>query len=210
MPKKHLTEMAVKKLKPINGEQTNYWDTVVPRLVLRVNYSGSRTWSMLHYLKRLKDGKPTSTPTYYKLGRYPVLTLKQAREQARQFLVDPERFIAAKKHPPHDCAAKFQSFIDNGIEPVCYLYRHYHPNGDLLYVGVSLHLYRQYTHSRNAEWRKQVQRIELEPFATREEALEAERLAIDTEFPKFNTAHNERRSPWRALAHAVEQQARSQ
>jgi hypothetical protein len=35
-------------------------------------------------------------------------------------------------------ALKALAFIQRRITPACYLYRHYHPNGDLLYVGISL------------------------------------------------------------------------
>jgi hypothetical protein len=40
-----------------------------------------------------------------------------------------------------------------------------------------------------------IHRILIEPFATREEALNAEQAAIRDEFPKFNAIHNGRRHP---------------
>jgi hypothetical protein len=43
--------------------------------------------------------------------------------------------------------------------------------------------------------------ILIEPFTTREEALEAETNAIRTEFPKFNVTHNRRRHPIQELVH---------
>jgi len=49
-------------------------------------------------------------------------------------------------------------------------------------------------------WRASIYQIVIEPFETREQALEAERLAIKTEFPKFNTMHNGQRHPLRELA----------
>jgi hypothetical protein len=101
-------------------------------------------------------------------------------------------------------AKKFVCFIDERIEPACYLYRHYHPNGDLLYVGVSLRaLDRQQNHLGKADWRKLIHRIVIEPFETREAALEAEEIAIRLEFPKFNTTHNGRRHLGREIARSM-------
>jgi hypothetical protein len=101
-------------------------------------------------------------------------------------------------------AKKFVCFIDERIEPACYLYRHYHPNGDLLYVGVSLRaLDRQQSHMDKADWRKLIHRIVIEPFENREAALEAEEIAIRLEFPKFNTTHNGRRHLGREIARGM-------
>jgi hypothetical protein len=87
-------------------------------------------------------------------------------------------------------------FLEQNIEPACYLYRHYHPSGDLIYVGISLEpLKRQHRHLKEAGWRNMISRILIEPFATREEALAAEQAAIRDEFPKYNTTHNRRRHP---------------
>lgn len=92
MPQKRLTEAAVAKLKPPLQGQVDYFDAHLPGLVLRVNYGGAKIWRALYYVKRLgKDGKPSSRSTTYKLGRYPQLSLKDARDAARQFLADPEK-----------------------------------------------------------------------------------------------------------------------
>jgi hypothetical protein len=120
-----------------------------------------------------------------------VLTFFEAQEHARA--------IARGQPVPNlerNIAAKALTFLEQSIVPACHLYRHYHPNGDLLYVGISLHaLARQRDHFSEAEWRLMIHRIVIEPFKTREEALEAEELAIKTEFPKFNSTHNRRRDP---------------
>jgi integrase len=96
MPKKRLTEEGVRKLKPpASGKQIDYFDAHMPGLVLRVNYGGAKVWRALYYVPRLdKDGRRLSLPTTYKLGRYPVLNLKQARAKAQQFLVDPQKALA--------------------------------------------------------------------------------------------------------------------
>jgi hypothetical protein len=97
-------------------------------------------------------------------------------------------------------ARKALAFLEHDIEPACYLYRHYHPSGDLLYVGISLQrLTRQERHAKKAGWRNLICRILIEPFRTREEALAAEEETIRNEFPKFNGAHNGQRHPIQEL-----------
>ena len=55
-------------------------------LVLTVGYGGSRTFSALTY----RDGKPT----YTKLGRWPEMKVKVAKDKARQYREDPAKFEA--------------------------------------------------------------------------------------------------------------------
>ena len=96
MPKKRLTEEGVAKLKPpATGKQIDYFDAGMPGLVLRLNYGGAKVWRALYYVKRTnKDGKRVTIPTTHKLGRYPHLKLKEAREAARRFLADPQKGLA--------------------------------------------------------------------------------------------------------------------
>jgi hypothetical protein len=125
-----------------------------------------------------------------------ILDYWQARDRAR-LLANGLPASSLKQH----LADKAMKFLEQGLEPACYLYRHYHPNGDLLYVGVSLEpLRRQIRHIGEASWWSAVHQILIEPFATREEALAAEELAIRTEFPRFNRSGNRRRHPIQELA----------
>jgi hypothetical protein len=92
-----------------------------------------------------------------------------------------ERAAGRSKTP----AVNFLPSSSRASSRPAYLYRHYHPSGDLLYVGVSIvPVGRQLTHFKRAGWHYAIHQIVVEPFATREEALGAERLAIETEFPK--------------------------
>ena len=95
MPKKRLTEEGVAKLNPPASGQVDYYDAGMPGLVLRVNYGGAKVWRALYYLKKIdKDGERITIPTTHKLGRYPHMRLKHARERARQFLEDPQQALA--------------------------------------------------------------------------------------------------------------------
>jgi integrase len=112
MPTKRLTEEGVRKLKPPTSQQVHdYFDAIVPGLLLRVNYGGRKTWRALHYLKRMsKDGKRTTIPTSITLGHYPQLTLKEARDKARQFLADPHK---ARSHAE---TGSFRSVAENFLK----------------------------------------------------------------------------------------------
>lgn len=77
--------------------------------------------------------------------------------------------------------------------PQHHLYRHFSTSGELLYVGVSLAaVNRLAQHRHHSHWYTQIARVEIESFATRELALEAETAAIRKENPKFNIAQRRR------------------
>lgn len=88
----------------------DYFDAVLPGLVLRVSFGGTKTWRALHYVK--VDGK--TKPRTYKLGRYPTLDLKQAREKARQFLADPQK--AREKAAEGSFKEVAENFIKRHVE----------------------------------------------------------------------------------------------
>ena len=70
------------------------------------------------------------------------------------------------------------------------LYRHFNEGGDLLYVGISLSaINRLGQHADHSGWFKTISKVTIENFATRNEALNAERDAIHKENPKHNIVH---------------------
>lgn len=71
-----------------------------------------------------------------------------------------------------------------------YLYRFFGHDGSLLYVGISERLGARFKeHRREKPWHE-VATIRLESFATRKEAKDAERMAIQEEHPAWNVVHN--------------------
>lgn len=67
------------------------------------------------------------------------------------------------------------------------LYRHFDADGKLLYVGISFcAVLRLSQHRTNAGWYDDIVSVTIEKFATREEVLEAEKKAIQTENPVHN------------------------
>jgi hypothetical protein len=68
-----------------------------------------------------------------------------------------------------------------------FLYRHYDGKGNLLYVGVSLcSLMRLTKHREASPWYRDVRKVTIQAYPTREEAFEAERTAIYIENPRHN------------------------
>lgn len=70
------------------------------------------------------------------------------------------------------------------------LYRLY-KDEELLYVGISATFFQRLnTHRQQKEWFSEVNRITVEHYETRTEALRAEEQAIKTELPRYNFVHN--------------------
>jgi excisionase family DNA binding protein len=70
---------------------------------------------------------------------------------------------------------------------VTYLYRHFDAGGTLLYVGVSLStLVRLMQHRHVSPWWEEIATVSISSFASREDALVAERQAVEGEKPRYN------------------------
>jgi predicted GIY-YIG superfamily endonuclease len=68
-----------------------------------------------------------------------------------------------------------------------HLYRHYDKEKKLLYVGISISaLKRLGQHKKHAHWFSQIALVTIEMCETREAALTAERVAVQTEKPIYN------------------------
>lgn len=67
------------------------------------------------------------------------------------------------------------------------LYRHFAGDGTLLYIGSTINpIIRLGGHRVKSEWFADIRRIEIEPYATKELLLQAEKAAIQDERPKYN------------------------
>jgi hypothetical protein len=193
------TDVSVSALEMPPGKQEHFsWYQDPSGFGVRIKPSGKKTWVFQY---RIKERQRRLT-----IGHTREISFVAARNIARKYSAQVRLGIdpAAGAGDPRVCedraAVKALDMIKAGTEPECYLYRHFHPNGDLLYVGISLQpLRRQDRHIKSADWRNLIHRIVIEPFTTREEALEAEQLAIRNEFPKFNAMHNGKRHPTQEL-----------
>jgi len=91
MPKKKLTDAAVSRLTPPASGQIDFWDALTPGFGVRISHGGTRTW--LVQARILKNG--SWKQTRITLGRYPAMTLGEAREAAR----DAQKDAQAGKDP---------------------------------------------------------------------------------------------------------------
>lgn len=83
--RKPFTDKRVRDIQPTPGKQIDYFDAGMRGLVLRVSFGGTKTWNAVHYVSQ--------KPKYFKLGRFPILNVLEAREAARKFLADPQAAI---------------------------------------------------------------------------------------------------------------------
>jgi len=74
------------------------------------------------------------------------------------------------------------------------LYRIFRANGDLLYIGISKHIFsRLQEHSISQHWTNEIdfQKTKIQWFSSRQEAEQAEKKAIQMEKPLYNVTHND-------------------
>lgn len=117
MPKMRLTDSAIRKMKPPpDGKQVMIFDEAGKGdakggLMLRLSQGGSKTFSVLYY-------KGKGKPAYFPIGRFPAVSLKQAREQTRLFLADPASALAAaeKKAATGTFEAVSKDFIKRYVQ----------------------------------------------------------------------------------------------
>lgn len=71
------------------------------------------------------------------------------------------------------------------------LYRQFNRDGKLLYVGISINAFERFRqHAKDKTWIDTVASMTIEHFASRQEALDAERAAIESECPLWNIVFN--------------------
>jgi len=80
MSRAHLTDINVRTIKP-TGKQFTVWDASLKGFGLRVSQAGSKSWVVM-------TGRDRRLTT---LSRYPTVSLKQARTDAKRLLIDPPK-----------------------------------------------------------------------------------------------------------------------
>jgi integrase len=125
MPKLRLTSAAVDRLTAPSAGQVDYYDSHLPAFGVRISYSGTKAWFVMTRVYRKL--------TRMTLGRYPAMTLAEAREKAREVVHhvragrDP-RQIQADEHRRREkehrttFEATAELFIERHVE------RHLRPN----------------------------------------------------------------------------------
>ena len=105
MPKVELTDIGVRSLKAPDRGQTTYQDNRFPGFGVRVSQGGGKSFVLVHGANRQRTT----------IGRYPAITLKEAREAAKRILAEtrlgklrfaPINFGDAKERFLLDCAQR--------------------------------------------------------------------------------------------------------
>ena len=108
-----LTDLAIRKLNAADADRLEVWDARVPGLGVRVSKSGTKTFVLMFRHRGLKRRMT--------LGRYPQLTLSDARDKA----IDALREVAAGSDPilrtrrEDDVTFQFAVAVDNYVERHC-------------------------------------------------------------------------------------------
>jgi hypothetical protein len=112
MTKRRLTEEFLQELRPPETGKVDFYDAGMPGLILRNNYGGRMSWCVLHYVKKTDgNGKPKTIPTTKKIGKWPNLSLKEARQLTKRF--DPQQ--AAKDARDRQASRTFQDVAEHWI-----------------------------------------------------------------------------------------------
>jgi integrase len=92
MPKKLMTDVWIKKIKP-QEKQTDFFDARQPGLSLRIGKTGKKSWAVIYRVQGQRNKKRLT------LGKYPELSLADARLKARSVIVsaDQGQDLARKK-----------------------------------------------------------------------------------------------------------------
>ncbi|MFG1963037.1 hypothetical protein [Nonomuraea sp. NPDC049028] len=105
-------------------------------------------------------------------------------------------------------AAAEKSRVDPPLQTA--LYRYYDERGSLLYVGITDKLFtRTMSHVESSSWMDFAVRSTINRFPSRKEAETAEREAIKTEGPLFNSQHNDTPEARKRLVEYLIEQGRT-
>jgi integrase len=96
VPKRSLTELTVKNLKPPSKGQETTWDTQLTGFGVRCSQGGAKTFLVMF-------GKTRKRVT---IGRYPVVTLAAARQRAKKILLGASLDPDKTPSPPFDEAVR--------------------------------------------------------------------------------------------------------
>ena len=101
-----LSDLSIRALPvPPKGAKLYYDSSAPPGFGVRVSRGGTRTFVLVHGSDR----------TYTKIGRYPIITLAQARTAAREILAKETLGLARPEAPPFDEAIEL--FIAKHCQP---------------------------------------------------------------------------------------------
>ena len=112
MPKGNLTDLTVRSLAASSEKRTELWDTKLPGFGVRVSPSGTKTFVLLYYLNGRKHR--------LSLGRFPFVTLAEARGKALTALGQSKKGLDPKQAAPKPSRTlRFEYVVEEFVEKHC-------------------------------------------------------------------------------------------
>jgi integrase len=108
LPKRALTDAAVRRLKPPSKGQVDHFDQGYPGLALRISYGGRRTWVFFNRW----DGKLHRA----RLGTYPAMSLAEAREAWREAREKADKGIDPSFRKPKGASSTIDGVADEFLK----------------------------------------------------------------------------------------------
>jgi hypothetical protein len=90
-----LTELAIRKVAAKGGQRVEIWDEKLPGFGLRASPAGTKTFVLMYYLGGRKRRMT--------LGRYPMLSLTDARQKAIEALAEVGGVLILWQARPRAC-----------------------------------------------------------------------------------------------------------
>lgn len=91
--RERLTDKFVLKLVAPPGKRVEVADTIIREMRIRVSDKGSKNWSLLYRVAGAGENNNRGPMKRMTLGPYPLISLEQAREKAREALATADRGI---------------------------------------------------------------------------------------------------------------------
>lgn len=118
--RERLTDKYVSKLTAPPGKRVEIADTIVREMRIRVSDKGAKNWSLLYRVAGAGENQTRGPMKRMTLGPYPLVTLEQAREKARDALDTADRGIDPSAKREEEVAQRktraFEVVLDRFVE----------------------------------------------------------------------------------------------
>jgi len=183
-----LTDTLVGKLPVPKAGSRIVKDNRIRGFGVRITAAGARSF-VLNYTIGCRERRIT-------IGSFPAWPTLAALDEAKRLKRDVEQGVDPFDKRNHNRIERQRALarasgrvLPKGIESAAQVYRHFNQDGELLYVGAAMNGFqRLLVHRDKSFWFREIAVVTIQHFATREEALEAENLAIASENPRYNVS----------------------
>jgi integrase len=109
----HITDLTLRKLSAPENKRLELWDARIPGFGVRVSPSGSKSFVLVY--------RHRGRPRRLTLGKYPIVSLAEARERALNALSEARRGLDPQQDKQADRKAlRFDETVQNFVESYCH------------------------------------------------------------------------------------------